>query len=243
MKRHQTMVLLIIVLTASYCFAYEVVLKNGKILRGDVVSDHQQLLTLQDSSGVQLQIRHDQIDSLKTQERNQKADVVVSPPQQTAIPVDQEESIPEKPTTKVRVYTKEDLEKMPELSIVGTDESAEEAARRNQQNDRSKEEQQEEAAWNEEALRIDARIQQAKEAYDYNKSFCDRVIPDVVDLRDGTYVKLTAEQYEEKRRIACMEAETAGKDFQKAAAELEQLLERARKAGVPPGWVDPERIR
>ncbi len=76
-----------------------------------------------------------------------------------------------------------------------------------------------------------------------NKSFCDKVIPDIEDLHEGAYVKLSAEQYEEQRRIACMEAEEAAKELEKAQAEYEELLEDARKKGIPPGWVDPERIR
>ena len=54
---------------------------------------------------------------------------------------------------------------------------------------------------------------------------------------------MTPEQYEERRRVACSEAEASAKDLEKAQAEYEEFLEEARKKGIPPGWVDPDRIR
>jgi len=107
-----------------------------------------------------VKIRYDQIDLAKTKEHNQTTE-------QKAPVIEKENITPtENPKTKGRVYTKEDLEKMPELSIIGTEESAEEAAKRNKLKDRSTKEQQDEAAWNEEALRIDEEMQRAKQSYE-----------------------------------------------------------------------------
>ena len=238
MKLH--LAILTLLLAASSCFAYEVVLKNGKILRGEIISDKDQILTLKDTSGIQLKIRHEQIDSAKTEERNPVAE---TPVQQKAPAVEQEKTPAEKPKTKGRVYTKDDLEKMPELSIVGTKESADEVAAKNKLENEANKEEPHESEWSEEALRIDDEIQRAKDAYEYNKSLCDKVIPDVTDLRDGYYVKMTAEQYEEERRYACAASDQDEKDLQKAEADLEHLREKARKAGIDPGLVDPEWLR
>jgi hypothetical protein len=243
MKQHPGLVLLLALFTSSSCLAYEVILKNGKVLSGEVVSDNQEMLTLRDSSGIQLKIRHDQIDVAQTRERNQKAHIVEAPAPQTQPVAEQEKAVTAKPKTKARVYTKEDLEKMPELSIIGTNETAEEAANKNKRKDQTPEGDLDEAAWSKEALRIDDRIQQASKSYEYNKSLCDRVVPDLNDLRDGPYMKLTAEQYEEQRRFACSKADQAAKDLEAAEAEYENFLEKARKAGIPPGVVDADRIR
>jgi hypothetical protein len=242
MKQRQKIVLFLVLLMASSCFAYEVVLKNGKILTGEVVSDNHELMILRDPSGVRLQIRKNQIDSIKTEERNKKTSTVAAQPKETEIVAPEKASV-EKPKTKARVYKKEDLEKMPELTVIGKEESPDGAAVTKELRDRAEREKEEEAAWNEEALRLDDQIQQAREAYEYNQSFCDKVIPDVADLRDGAYVILSAEQYEEQRRVACMEAEAAAKDLKRHEAEFEEFLEDARKQGIPPGWVDPERLR
>jgi methionine-rich copper-binding protein CopC len=242
MWRQRRIVLFLVLLTASSCFAYEVVLKNGKTLDGEVVSESPEMIVLQDSSGVKLHIKKSNIDSIKTQERNKKTDAIAAHPEKTE-PVESDATVVEKPKTKPRVYTKKDLENMPELTILGDEESPDDVALRNEFEERSMQEKEAEAAWNEEALRIDDQIKDAREAYENNKSFCDKVIPGVEDLREGAYVYRSAEQYEEQRRIACMEAEAAAKDLDKAQAEYEELLEDARKKGIPPGWVDPERIR
>ena len=240
MRQHAAIVFSLLLISATSCFAYEVILKNGKVLKGEVIRENQEMLILKDSSGIELKIRPDQIDLEKTTERNRKTEIIQETTEQTQPTAPQET---EKSKRKGRVYTKQDLEKMPELSIVGTHETADEAAARNKRQDRSAEKEEDEAAWNAEALRIDDEVQRAKESYDYNRALCDRVIPDMNDLRDGPYVKMTPEQYEEQRRYACSYADSDARDLKNAEAEFEHFQERARKAGVPPGWVDPVRIR
>ena len=241
----KAMILCFLFLTATSVFAYDVVLKNGKILAGEIVKETETLIILQDSSGVQLQLKKSQIDSTKTEERNRKSETEVTPvapenSEPTAVP---EKKPEETPKSKGRVYKKEDLDKMPELSIVGSEENHHSTSTTTEPEVSPTDESELEAYWNEEALRIGDDLQQAKEAYEYNKSFCDKVIPDLTDLRDGPYVKLTAEQYEENRRFACVDANAAEKDLHRAEVALEKLQEEARKKGIPPGWVDPDRIR
>lgn len=229
-------------LTASLSTAYDVVLKNGKTLTGKVVSESQELIILRDSSGVQLRIKKRNIDWIRTEELNKKSEAIqIEPSEEKTSKSDVKTAA--KAKTKARVYKKEDLEKMPELTVLGSDESPDDDILQREYEEDSQREKEAEAAWNEAALQIDDRIREAQDAYDYNKNFCDKVIPDVDDLSEGGYVKLTAEQYEEQRRIACMEAEASAKDLESAKAAYEELLEDARKKGIPPGWVDPDRIR
>ncbi len=119
----------LVFLTASSCFAYEIVLKNGKILSGEVVSENQGVMILQDSSGVQLHIKKNNIDSIKTQDRNKKTDTIPAHQGETE-PVESDATGVEKPKTKPRLYKKEDLEKMPELTILGDEESPDDVALR-----------------------------------------------------------------------------------------------------------------
>jgi hypothetical protein len=235
-------VLFVVLLSGWSCFGYEVVLKNGKILNGKVVSETPEILILKDSSGVKLQIKKNNIDSIKTQERNQKPDAIPEDRDETEL-IESDVTDVEKPKTKPRVYTKKDLENMPELTILGGEENIDEDALKNELEEDSAREKELEAAWNEEALRIDDQIQHAREAYENNQKFCDKVIPDAEDLRVSEYSYLSTEQYEEQRRVACMEAEADAKDLETAEAAYEEFLEDARKKGIPPGWVDPDRIR
>jgi hypothetical protein len=242
MNRHQSILLFLLLLAARFCFPYEVVLKNGKILSGKVVSENQELMILRDSSGIHLRIKKSTIDSIKTQERNLKKEDSKSGDRKV-MPVEPDVNRVQKPKTKSRVYKKEDLEKLPELTILGSEGIPDDAALKDELEENALREKELEAAWNEEALRIDDHIQQARKSYEANKSFCDRVIPNVEDLRDGAYTVMSAEQYEERRRVACMEAEAAAKELENAQAAYEEFLEEARTKGIPPGWVDPERIR
>ena len=245
MKQPRGVFVFLAFLMASSCFAYEVVLKNGKVLSGEVLSEDQELLVLRDSTGVKLHIKKSSIDSVKTVERNPEVEPVPPPASEPEPVPEPQKSMIEKPKPKARVYKKEDLEKLPELSIIGdeNEETPDEEALRKELENEAMQEKEMEAAWNEKALRIDDQIQQAREAVEYNQSYCDKVIPDMNDLRDGPYVVMSAEQYEEQRRIACMEAEAAVKDLKRAEAEYEAFQEEARKKGIPPGWVDADRLR
>ena len=116
-------ILFLLLLSASTCFGYDVVLKNGKILSGAVVKENQEMIILQDSEGIQLQLRQNQIDWDKTKERNKKAEPAATPIEEAKPVIEPQKAEVEKPQkvevekskTKGRVYTKEDLEKMPEL--------------------------------------------------------------------------------------------------------------------------------
>ena len=233
---------LLVVLISSACFGYDVVLKNGKVRSGEVISENQDSIILEDSSGVRLHINKRNIDPVKTKERNKKSEVIAVPGSDEGH-VQQDPEPAEKPKPKARVYKKEDLERMPELTILGDEKTRDDRALRNEIEEDSMREREAEAAWNEAALEMDDRIREASEYYEDSKSFCDQVIPRMEDLQRDGYVVMTPEQYEERRRVACSEAERAAKDLEKAQTEYEEFLEEARKKGIPPGWVDPDRIR
>src|SRR5688572_1087463 len=110
--------LLIVVLSSSACFGYDVVLKNGKVRSGEVISESQDSIILEDSSGVRLHIKKRNIDPDKTKERNKESEAVAFPRSDEEL-VEQDPEPAEKPKPKARVYKKEDLEKMPELTILG----------------------------------------------------------------------------------------------------------------------------
>jgi len=239
--RPSQVIALLLMLAASPCFGFEVVLNNGKVLTGDVLREDPETLILRDLSGVRLNIKKDTIDWARTQDRNKKTEEAHKKEKEPTGETDLTD--PQQPKRKTRVYKKEDLENMPELTILGNEESPDDEEIRNEFEDRAMREKEAEGSWNEEALRIDDQIREAKDIYQNSKRLCDKVIPGVEDLREGDYVRLSPEQYEERRRYACSEAESAAKELKNAETEYEELLEEARKKGIPPGWVDPARIR
>src|SRR5262245_37179356 len=99
-----------IVATAS---AYTVVMKNGKMMNGTLISETEKSILFKDDSGVQYSLKKANLDLEKMKEAN-------APKMETAPPVETP-AAPEAPKKKARVYTKEDVDslrsKYPELSL------------------------------------------------------------------------------------------------------------------------------
>ncbi len=101
-----------------FCFglasagAYTIVLKNGKMMTGTLVSETDQVILFKDDSGVQYSLKKTNLDLGKMTEANAPKEV---PPPVAPPPVEPEAK------KKGRVYTKDDVEnlrtKYPELSI------------------------------------------------------------------------------------------------------------------------------
>lgn len=93
--------------------AYTVVLKNGKVIKGTLVSETETILILKGEDGIHYSLKKANLDLEKMREENKPK--VVEPP-----PPPAEEAAP-KPKKKARVYTKEDAdalkEKYGDLSI------------------------------------------------------------------------------------------------------------------------------
>jgi len=219
---------LVFVFVSASVLADEVTLKNGKVLRGNLVREDEEMILLEDSSGVQIQIKKSNIASTIPDE-----------------PIDKMERIQnqQNPKKEARVYRKEDLEKTPELSIVGTEESEDQPVQTRGSNSIVAAERTDEAYWNNEALLIDREIREAKRAYEKHKSVCDKTIPEITDLPTAVPVDSGFQEFEDRRRISCFLADSAHEDLVRAQEDYELLLEQARREGVPPGWVDPERLR
>src|SRR5688572_14059661 len=109
---------LLVVLISSACFGYDVVLKNGKVRSGEVISENQDSIIQEDYYCIRLHINNRNIDPDKAKERNKKSEVIDVPGSDEGH-VQQDPEPEEKPKPKARVYNKEDLERIPELTILG----------------------------------------------------------------------------------------------------------------------------
>lgn len=113
-------------------FAYDVVLKNGKVVKGDLLSQDDTLIVLKDASGVKIQLKKSTVDLPKTDAANPPAPTGAA---STTPPSTPEKSEPkaEKPKQPARVYTLQDIETMREkhnlgLSPTSDDDSAAETS-------------------------------------------------------------------------------------------------------------------
>ena len=89
--------------------AYEVVMKNGKVVKGDLVSQNDTMIVLKDASGIQLQLKKSTVDLAKTEAAN----VPPAPaPQKQQAPAPVSQKAKEQPKKPARVYTQKDLDRL-----------------------------------------------------------------------------------------------------------------------------------
>jgi hypothetical protein len=115
MRKTIPFLLLVFCFSLATAGAYTVVLKNGKMMTGTLVSETDQVILFKDDSGVQYSLKKINLDLGKMSEANAPK-VEAPPPVAPPPPVSETEA-----KKKGRVYTKEDVEnlrsKYPELSI------------------------------------------------------------------------------------------------------------------------------
>src|SRR3990172_2697838 len=157
-------------LFASAGFSYDVVLQDGKVVSGKLIFESDELIVLKDVNGILVNFKKSEIDVTQTAEKNKS----------------NTDSKLQKPGKKGRVYTKEDLKKMPELSEFG---SAPEGASQTQTQPQTQIQASEEEAaaprsdadekyWKSEALRLTEEIQYAENRFDDAKKICDQITPE-----------------------------------------------------------------
>lgn len=94
------------------CFAYQVVLKNGKTVQGTRVSETSTMILMKDASGTIMNVKKEEIDQQKTDEANKKP--------QTEIKTDPPPAPAAKPKYGSRKYTAEDLARLREKYDLGS---------------------------------------------------------------------------------------------------------------------------
>ena len=108
-------------IAVATCSAYTVVMKNGKMMTGTLISETDQVMVFKDDSGVQYSLKKSNLDLDKTARANApKAEAPPAPSAESpASPAPAPAPAPGK--KKARVYTKEDVDtlrsKYPELSL------------------------------------------------------------------------------------------------------------------------------
>ena len=108
--------------------AYEVVLKNGKVVKGDLVSQDDTMIVLKDATGIQVQLKKSTVDLQKTESAN----VPPAPPAAESKPAPASTAAPaqakDQPKKPAKVYTQKDLDRLREEQDLGEGTFAEGAA-------------------------------------------------------------------------------------------------------------------
>ncbi len=139
--------------TSLVSFGYTVVLQaTGKQIKGDVIFEDEHQIHLRDETGITLVLKKTKLDLKQMEVINNKLPQKPPPVQTQPSNTNSSKHKPTlsdakaKKTGKARVLKLEDLEKLPELSVIGSEESAEEEAPSEQTQPKEKETEQPSAA-------------------------------------------------------------------------------------------------
>lgn len=110
---------LLFLVTSAY--GYDVVLKNGKVVKGDLVSKDDSMIVLKDASGVKIQLKSSTVDLTKTDTANPKP---APEAKSSAAPA----TTAAKSKTPAKKYTLQDLEQLREKYNLGESAAGDDSA-------------------------------------------------------------------------------------------------------------------
>lgn len=212
----------------SSCFAYIVVLKSGKRLVGNLLGEDATTLQLKDPSGIVL--------SFKKSLLNEDAMSIAN-----ANTAAEEMQADQKTQTKpdVRVYKNEDVNQMPELSILESD-STESPYPEFKEEDAPgmRADPKVERSWRSRAVALQKELSRLREKKIQVEASCEQ-------SRQNANAQLTTPQKKPVNILALLDRSTACKMLDEIAHQLEDAEERwidfeteARRAEVPWQWLD-----
>jgi hypothetical protein len=242
-----------ILFVSSTLFAHILVLKNGKKIEGTLINESEEGYEIRDSQGIVIFVKRSQLDAEATSKLNVKAETVKPVVEKKA----DSESIKKK-KEPVRVLRNEDLDKMPEVSIIGTEETPEEMEETGKAKPESEftkaTSEKSEEYWKNETRRFAQEIHRAEDDVKLFTDECDQLgsqaayamydpqqwimVNGVWIPIDGSYPVETIQRAQQ----ACSDAERAKKELERLRLELEDFQDYARRQGALPGWVDPDRL-
>ena len=271
-------ILLVIMKTLSLCmavlvistslFADTLVLKNGKKIEGTVVEEDAEGYRIRDSQGIVIFVKKSQLDANASQiTKEPEPDTSKAKNEQPEITSKNPSSVAEvaresrdNKKGNVRVLRKEDLDKMPEVSIIGTETAVEEEGEEGSDpaEERTTEDRtsvRSEEYWKEETRRFAISIRDAQrdaeeldqECEDLGKQAAYAVTDPTQYVEiNGVLIPIAGSGYDastiQAAQEVCRDAEKAKKELSRLQQDLEEFQDYARRQGALPGWVDPDRL-
>lgn len=252
-------------------YADVLVLKNGKKLQGTIVKEDDQVYEFRDSEGILLTVKKSQIDTEATNKLNPKQqkgeDVAESSSEgnfeskatnKSVADIAREVRNKKPSATSRKVLTNEDLEHMPEVSIIGTEQTEESIEDHGVEEHASPPKDhyaEAEEYWKNETYKFKDELDQAredaealaKECEDLNKQVAYAIVdPSQYIVINGVLVPVSGGYYDpgviQHAQEVCNHADQAKKDVENIQKDLERFQERARREGALPGWIDPDRL-
>jgi hypothetical protein len=258
-------ILIAFLLFSTTLFADTLVLKNGKKIQGTIIKEDAESYKIKDLEGIVILVKKSQINpeatvinrkSTATPENKPEVKSVPDGSQSTPSVVDAARQAREKKKGNVRVLRKEDLDKMPEVSIIGTDEPIEErpAESETESSSASATSEKSEEYWKSETRKFAMDIRRVEEDIAQLNKDCEElgkqaayalIDPGQYVMVNGVWIPVGGYDPSviQHAQDVCHQAEQAKSELAKIHAELEEFQDYARRQGALPGWVDPDRVR
>jgi len=231
--------LLVSFLCANFCHAYTVVLLSGKQIRGTLLGEDRITIQLRDLSGVVLSIKKSSIDLDATQQANPVIKTDETPPEPIAelVPaktvVDIARELRESRHGQSRLYTRADLDHVPEISA--GEETSDEITADAKSGIESKDD---EKFWRKSAADFRKELAKLRERKISAQFSCRKAL----EKRDASIyggskrpsnLNSGFNEPAECERLRAIESQ-----LEDAEWRWEEFTERARKAEIPWSWIE-----
>ncbi len=240
MKRKIFLGMMILLALSGITLSYDLILKNGKVIRGKLVSEDQEKIVVEDESGTKMNFKITSIDMEKTKAANQ---VVEAPPPPVAPEAPKEEvkaAEPAKPKKPARKFTEKDLYRLRSkypmsggsgAAAVSEDGQQEPAEQTGHPEERSEDE------WKSISQDLLAKVQELEQLQKQSAADCQTLQGATIQTHIVTNEKGETQNMQETTKEICQQAEDAKAMLEQARQDYDSFLEEAKHEAVPPGWI------
>ncbi len=221
--------------------SYDLILKNGKVVKGKLISEDQEKIVVEDESGTKMNFKKTSVDLEKTTAANQ---VVEASPAAIA-PVAPKEEVkaaePVKPNKPARKFTERDLYRLrskypmsagsgaPAVSEDGQEEPV--AEEMGDPNERSEEE------WKSISQNLLGRVKELEEIHKQSVADCQMMQGATIQTHVVVNEKGETQNMQETTKEICQQADDTKAMLEQARQDYDSFLEEAKQEVVPPGWI------
>jgi hypothetical protein len=235
--------LLVSFLCVNFCYAYNVILLSGKQISGTLLGEDRTSIQLRDLSGVVLSIKKSRIDPGATEKANPINNIAAriskeaisdqQIPEKTLVDIARE--VRESRNGQSRIYTRADLDHVPEISIGEESDSLDERSGDAKSESDLKDN---ESFWRKSATDLRKELAKLRERKISAQFSCRKAL----EKRDGAIyggakrpsnLNSAFEEPPECERFRSIESQ-----LEDAEWHWEDFTERARKAEVPWSWIE-----
>jgi len=223
--------------SVSIAFSYDVILKSGKIVKGSLLSESDEVIVLQDASGIKMTFKKTLVNLERMAEVNK--------PPEAALPADPPESkeaaVPASPKKPVRVFTQKDVVRLRENDLGAGLYGKEQVAEPGQENEAKIETpERTEEEWRASVQQLVDQVKEAEQSYNILQGKCQEFQGIMIGKDAIVNEKGESLDIRKTTQETCERAEDAKTNLEQTKKEYQDFQEYARQQMVPPGYIRTE---